>query len=63
MKPDYWTLTAAIKARAWVRAQTEKRGRPPTLEERVAWIAKHFTAKIDVAYVNRSCEEMEHVDP
>lgn len=59
MKPDYSTLSAAIRARAWVRLFRKKKGREPTVEERVAWIVRHHTSKIDVAYVNRACENLE----
>ena len=54
----YETLTAAIKARQWCRMFHRRHARYPSVEERVTWIAKAFTEKVDVAYVNRACEEM-----
>lgn len=57
-RQSYETLTAAIKARAWCRAFNTKHARQPSVEERVAWIARMFTTKVDVAYVNRACEEL-----
>lgn len=59
MKPDYSTLSAAIRARAWIRLFRKNKGREPTVEERVSWIVRHNTAEIDVAYVNRACENVE----
>lgn len=58
MTPTYKTLSAALKARAWVRSFTKRKRRAPTVEERAGYITKMFTKEIDVAYVYRACEDM-----
>lgn len=53
---SYETLTAAIRARQWCRTFRAKHARRPTVEERVAMIARSFGANVDVVYVNQACE-------
>ena len=61
MRQSYETLTAAIRARQWVREFGRRHGRVPTTEERSKWIAFTFPAKIDEAYVSRACDNAHAV--
>lgn len=67
MRQSYETLTAAIRARQWVRSFTKRHSRVPTADERGAWIARettiahHMKRTVDFAYVSRACDNAHAV--
>lgn len=61
MRQSYETLTAAIRARQWARLFLKRRGRPPTPDERHAWIAFMCKPPVDAAYVSRACDNAHAV--
>lgn len=62
-RQSYETLTAAIRARQWVRSFAKRHSRQPTADERGMWIGNHWNedVNVDCAYVSRACDNAHAV--
>lgn len=55
---SYWTITAAIRTRAWARAFHRRNGRQPNDDE-IALVVDKFQ-DVDKSYVTQAVKEMSY---
>lgn len=61
-RQSYETLTAAIRARQWVRIFAKRHSRLPDAQDILLWMEKHCPGgKVNRAYVSRACDNAHAV--